>query len=509
MNVIETVNLSKKFGEFYANRDINLKVKKGEIKAIVGENGAGKSTLMNMLFGLLEPSEGKIFYKGEEVNFKSPKDAIAKGIGMVHQHFKLVPSFAIYENILLGAEILDKGLINKKKEIKIIKDLVAKYGFDLNPIDRIRDVSVGVQQRVEILKMLYRDVDTLILDEPTAVLTPQEVEELLINLKRLKEEGKTIIIITHKLSEVKKISDSITVIRRGQIVGEFLTKDVTEKDIAKAMVGRDVDFVINKKPSKATREVLRVENISTKDERNVTVVNDLSFTVRAGEILGVAGVEGNGQSELASILSGLTEVTKGHIYLNNEDVTNMWPDELRKRKFAVVPEDRYEHGLCKTMSISENLIAGYHMNKPVTMKGILNHKYIKENYENMVEKFDIRVGNYDCNVGTLSGGNAQKVIIAREIASNPDILLASQPTRGVDIGSIEFIHNQIINMRDKGKAVLLISSELSEIMNLSDRIIVMCKGKIIGEVKTSETNKEELGLMMTGINKKGSVMNEK
>lgn len=503
VNIIETRKLTKKFGDFVANNNINLQVKKGEIKAIVGENGAGKTTLMNMLFGLLEPTEGEILYNEKPVKFKSPKDAIGYGLGMVHQHFKMVSSFTIYENILLGAEITEGMFINKKKEIEAVEALIEQYGFDINPKQRIADVSIGVQQRVEILKMLYRNVDVLILDEPTAVLTPQEVEELLVSLKKLKDQGKTIIIITHKLSEVKRCSDSITVIRRGEIVGEFLTKDVNESDIAKAMVGRDVSLNIDKKPCNPGEVLLEVKNIKTHDERNITVLDNVSFSVRAGEVLGVAGVEGNGQSELVAVLTGLMKVTDGEISIKSKNVTNKWPDELRAHGLGMVPEDRYLHGLCKDMKISENLIAGYHMNKPYVNKGFLNMQFIDDIYNQLVKEFDIRVGSMDSEVSKLSGGNAQKVIIAREIYANPDVFLASQPTRGVDIGSIEFIHKEIIKMRDKGKAVLLVSSELTEIMNLSDRIIVMYGGKIVGEVKTSETSKEELGLMMVGLHDKG------
>ncbi|MGF7057997.1 ABC transporter ATP-binding protein [Brassicibacter mesophilus] len=502
MKIIETKDLTKKFGDFTANGKINFSVEEGEIHAIVGENGAGKTTLMNMLFGLLAPTSGEILVRGKSVRISNPKNAIKLGIGMVHQHFKLVPSFTVYENILLGDE-LTKGLtINRKKEIDVVDKLIKKYGFDTNPKSKIQDVSIGTQQRVEILKMLYRDVDILILDEPTAVLTPQEVDELIESLKELKKNGKTIIIITHKLGEVKKCSDSVTVIRRGTVVGRVKTAEVSEEELAKMMVGRDVLLRVEKKDKKSGNVVYEVKDISTNDERGVKVLDKVSFKVHSGEILGVAGVEGNGQSELMKVLTGLMVATEGEVKFEGKDITNLWPDKIRKQGIGIIPEDRYKHGLCKTMKISENLIAGYHMQEPFCSKGMLDISGMQDRRQKLVEGFDIRVGSDDGEVGQLSGGNAQKVIIAREMSMNPQVLIASQPTRGVDIGSIEFIHKQIVKIRDEGKAVVLISSELSEIMGLSDRIIVMYKGKIIGEMSAKDATKESLGYLMAGIKEK-------
>lgn len=500
--VIETKNLTKRFGNFTANSKINLRVKKGEIHAIVGENGAGKSTLMNMLYGLLQPTEGEILINGKSQTINNPRDAIKLGIGMVHQHFKLVPSFTVYENILLGDEITKGIRINKKKEIEVIQKLIDDYGFNINPRDKVQNVSIGTEQRVEILKMLYRDVDILILDEPTAVLTPQEVKELLANLRKLKEIGKTIIIITHKLNEVKECSDSVTVIRKGQIIDRVDTKDVSEKDLAKLMVGRDVSLKVAKPDAHVGEEMLRVDQLSVTNKDKIKLLSDVSFSVRRGQILGIAGVEGNGQSELIKVLTGLMTCTGGKVHYKDKDITNIRPEDIRKLGVGIIPEDRYKHGLCKEMKISENLIAGYHDTSFFGPPMHLDHKKIKNNRDKMIDAYDIRVAQRDGNVGQLSGGNAQKVIIARELSMEPAIVIASQPTRGVDIGSIEFIHNELIKLRNEGKAVIVVSSELSEILNLSDRIAVMYKGSIIGEVDAKETTKEELGFLMAGITDK-------
>lgn len=508
MYIIETKNLTKKFGDFTANNKINLQVKEGEIHAIVGENGAGKSTLMNMLYGLLQPTEGEIYIKGKHVSINNPRDAINLGIGMVHQHFKLVPTFTIFENILLGDE-LTKGIrINKKKEIKVVKELIEKYGFNINPKDKIQNVPIGTEQRVEILKMLYRNVDILILDEPTAVLTPQEVDELLISLNELREAGKTIIIITHKLGEVKRCSDSVTVIRKGEIVDRVETKDVTEKDLAKLMVGRDVLLQVEKPEAKIGDELFTVNDLSVTNKQKVRLLDNVNFAVKRGEILGVAGVEGNGQSQLIKVLTGLMKCTNGKVTYKDKNITNYPSEKIRKLGIGIIPEDRYKHGLCRNMKISENLMAGYHDTDKFGSTYHYNYKKIRDNRDELINDFDIRVGSADGDVGQLSGGNAQKVIIARELSMNPDLVIASQPTRGVDIGSIEFIHKQLISLRNDNKAVLVVSSELSEIMNLSDRIIVMYKGSIIGEVNAKETTKEELGYLMAGITDKREVEND-
>lgn len=505
MNMIQTIDLTKRFGDFTANDHINIEVAPKEIKCIVGENGAGKSTLMNMLYGLLEPTEGKILIRGEEVKLKSPIDAIAHGIGMVHQHFKLVPSLTVYENIMLGNEEKKGFLIDKKTEIQKVTELIKKYNYELNPMDKIEDISVGSRQRVEILKMLYRNVDILILDEPTAVLTPQEADDLIASLKDLKEKGKTIIVITHKLREVMEVSDSVTVIKQGKVIGSMLTKDTSEQELAQMMVGRDVVLTVeNNRESVGEKKVVyEAENLTTLNVYGKECVKNISFKVHSGEILGVAGVEGNGQSELVKILSGLMESTGGKSTFLGEDVTNWWPNALRKKGMGIIPEDRYAQGLCRPMSIGDNSIAGYHGNPDVCKTGILMRKKINEKRDKAVKDFDIRVSDIEGNVASLSGGNAQKIIVARELAANPELLIACQPTRGVDIGSIEFIHKQILDYRNQGHAVILVSSELSEIMSLSDRVIVMHKGKISGEIDPKTVDMMRVGLLMAGISKEG------
>ena len=508
-SMIQTVDLTKKFNDFVANDHINLDVKEQEIKCIVGENGAGKSTMMNMLYGLLQPTSGKILIRGKEVTLNSPVDAIANGIGMVHQHFKLVPSLTVYENILLGAEITQKKggmktpFIDQKEEIKRVEKLIQENHLELNATDKIEDISVGGRQRVEILKMLYRNVDILILDEPTAVLTPQEVDELIATLKNLKEQGKTIIVITHKLREVMELADSITVIKQGKVVGNVLKKDTSERELAQMMVGRDVVLTVNnaRKQQVESEIMYKAENLTTVNDYGKEVVSDMSFEVHKGEILGIAGVEGNGQSELVKLMTGLMESTRGTVFFDGKDITNWWPEKLRKAGIGIIPEDRYAQGLCREMTVSDNCIAGYHGEKDVCKRGLFNKKIINAKRDKYIKEFDIRLGDVNGNIGNLSGGNAQKVIIARELSANPKLLIACQPTRGVDIGSIEFIHKQILKFRDAGNTVILISSELSEIMSLSDRVIVMYKGKISGEVSPKEVSMAAMGLLMAGIGK--------
>lgn len=512
MNAITAVNLTKKYGNFVANDNINLSIEKGEITAIVGENGAGKTTLMNMFYGLQKPTCGEILVNGREVNFSSPLDAINCGLGMVHQHFKLVPSLTIFENIMLGTEInrsfaLKGGLrinlpfIDRKREKKAVAKLIRDYKFELDPDERVGNISIGARQRVEILKMLYRNVDILIFDEPTAVLTPQEVDELLVSFRELKKQGKTIILITHKLREVMEVSDQVIVIKRGRVVGSKPTDQTSPKEIATMMVGHEVTLQVNneRKPLTGNKIVYSVRNLSTINYSGKKVLDNISFDIREGEILGVAGVEGNGQSELVKVLSGLVVSTEGRVELYGEDVTNRWPDELRRAGVGIIPEDRYAQGLCKDMSLSENLIAGYHSDKKFCRYGLLDKRNADNNRNALLEKYDIRVADPEGAVSQLSGGNAQKVIIAREFDSDPRVLIASQPTRGVDIGSIEFIHNKILELKRLNKAILLVSSELSEIMGLSDRIIVMYKGRIVGEVEGHEADSSQLGLMMADI----------
>lgn len=503
--ILQTRNLTKKFGDFTANNNINLSVEKGEIKAIIGENGAGKSTLMNMLYGQIQPTSGTIYLNTEKVNFDSPKDAIKLGIGMVHQHFMLVPSFKVYENILLGTEILDdktKLVIDRDKEIEVCKELVEKYGYDLDVKKTTKDLSVGEQQKIEILKMLYRDVDVLILDEPTSVLTPQETKMLLDSLKELKKQGKTIIIITHKLKEVMYVSDSITIIKRGEVIANVKTSETNEEELAEMMVGRQVLLnVRNDHKTKSKDEfIYNVHNISTTDSSGKEVVDKVSFSLRKGEIYGIAGVDGNGQSELMKMITGMMESTKGVIYYKGKEVTNFWADDLRVLGVAIIPEDRYEEGLCVDMTIKDNSIVGklnpkLDRNEKIAFNPKKSSAFVKD----LIEEYDIRISDIKGNVSQLSGGNAQKLIIARELEGEKELLIASQPTRGVDIGSIEFIHKKILEFRDNGGSVILISSELPEIMSLSDRIGVMYKGKIIGEVDGATTNERELGLLMSGV----------
>jgi simple sugar transport system ATP-binding protein len=507
MYAIEAVNLTKKYGDFVANENINLSIGKGEITAIVGENGAGKTTLMNMFFGLQRPTSGELIVEGKKVSFNSSLDAINCGLGMVHQHFKLVPSLTVFENILLGAEINKKlgkfksPIIDKKFEKKAVQKVIEEYKFELNADDIVENISIGAKQRVEILKMLYRNVDILIFDEPTAVLTPQEVDELLISFKELKKQGKTIILITHKLREVMEVSDKVIVIKRGKVVGSKATKDTNAEDLARMMVGREVILNINKEDKDTSKNKIAysVKNLSTKNNFGKKVIEGINFEIKEGEILGVAGVEGNGQSELTRVLSGLMKSTEGTVHFYDRDITNKWPDELRSSGIGIVPEDRYAQGLCKDMTIYENMIAGYHSSKKVCKNGIMLKKEIEDVSNKMIEKYDIRVAEKTGNVSQLSGGNAQKIIVAREFDSDPRVLIVSQPTRGVDIGSIEFIHNKILELRSENKAILLVSSELSEIMNLSDRIIVMYKGRIVGEVEGKKATSAQLGLLMAGI----------
>lgn len=521
MYKIETFNLTKKFGDFTANDNISISIRKGEITAIVGENGAGKTTLMNMLYGLLQPTNGVIRIDGNEVFLKSSIDAIANGIGMVHQHFKLVPSLTVFENIMLGIEIkknikigkkikLNSFIIDNIKEKNEVQKIIELYKFDLHPDDIVGNISIGSKQRIEILKMLYRNVDILIFDEPTAVLTPQEVDEILESFKELKKQGKTILLITHKLREVMAVSDNIIVIKSGKIIGTKLTSQTSVEEIANMMVGRDVKVNINKNRNekKEVQVIYEIKNICTESQPGKKCLQDINLQIHEGEILGIAGVEGNGQSELVKVITGLMESTEGKILIDGKDITNKWPKEIRKSGIGIIPEDRYAQGLCVDMKLSENFIAGYHNNKEYSRRGFLKFKDIEDKSNSLIDKYDIRVCDRYCTVSQLSGGNAQKIIIAREFESNPRFLIASQPTRGVDIGSIEFIHNKLLELREKNKGILLISSELSEIMNLSDRIAVMYKGRIIGIVNANETTSSELGLLMAGINKKQQMSKE-
>jgi simple sugar transport system ATP-binding protein len=501
MKAIEIKNLTKSFGDFTAIDDVTMCINQGEIHAICGENGAGKSTLMNMLFGLLSPTKGEIFINEKNVSFASPKDAIDHGIGMVHQHFKLVPSLKVYENIMLGEEICRKGYIDNKKESEEVQKTIDRFGFNLSANSIVSELSIGEQQRVEIVKMLHRNVSILILDEPTAVLTPKETDELLEKLMNLRKEGKTIVIITHKLDEVKKCSDRVTVIRKGKFIITVNTDDVSQKDISKYMVGRDVKTVKSESNDECFGKVaLELKNINFYTHSGKKVLNNINLKVHYGEIAGIAGIEGNGQSELVSILTGVMKQADGQFIYKEKEVKNSSPLVLRELGFGLVPEDRYRDGLNADMSIWENMIAGRYNEDHVCNRGFFNRAKIKEKTTKLVDEFDIRnCTDINSKVSNLSGGNAQKIIMAREISSDPDIIVMSQPTRGVDVGSIEFIHSKIVEMRNRGKAIIIISSELTEIMNLSDKIFVMYQGKIVGDRKKIETNNEDLGMLMVGI----------
>ncbi len=511
--IIETKNLTKKYGEFAANKDINLQIEEGEVRAIIGENGAGKTTLMNMLYGSLQPTSGEILFDGKTMKFNSPLDAIEQGMGMVHQHFKLAPSLTVYENIVLGLEMnreiklgkktLRVPVINNKKEREAVNELIRRYNFNLDPNARVRDLSIGAQQRVEILKMLYRQVKVLILDEPTAVLIPQEIEELISKIAELKIMGVTIIIITHKLNEVKQCADNISVMRRGRLVGTVKNDDnATMTSLAEMMVGRPVLLEVEKSTKEVNQDkvVFEVSHLTAHNSNGKRVVNDVSFQIHENEVLGVAGIEGNGQTELMYLLCGLMKHDNGSIKVNGKEVLGMWPDELREEGVGIVPEDRYRQGVCLPMPVSFNLISGYHGEPRFCKNGIMNYKEVHKNKEDLVAAYDIRLSdNNDPAVVSLSGGNAQKVIVAREFSHDPKVLLCSQPTRGIDVGATEFIHNQIIKFRDQGKAILMISSELTEVKGLTDRIIVMYEGEIVGEFKSDEVSFNELGLYMSGV----------
>ena len=516
--IIRVENLTKEFGDFTANNGIDFEVQKGEIRAIIGENGAGKTTLMNMLYGLLQPTAGQIYFEDCPVKLNSPKDAIAKGIGMVHQHFKLSPNLTVYENVLLGLEIKKKLKLGKKSinlplidnalEYRKVDELIKKYNFNLDPNAIIRDLSVGARQRVEILKMLYRDVKVLILDEPTAVLIPQEIGELIEKIQDLKKMGQTVIIITHKLNEVKQCADQISVMRRGKLVGTVPNNEnATMESLAEMMVGRPVLLSVKRSdiPVNTSNVLYEVSHLSGKNADGRTVVKDVSFKIHENEVLGVAGIEGNGQTELMYLLTGLMKPAAGSIKIKGKEVLHMHPDELRDEGLGIIPEDRYRQGLCLTMPVSSNLISGYHGQKRFCRAGLMNRKAIKENLKTLVSEYDIRLSGADPEVGALSGGNGQKVIVAREFSSNPDVLLMSQPTRGIDVGATEFIYRSILRMRDEKKAVLLISSELTEIKSLADRIIVVHNGEITGEFIADEVSFNELGLYMSGAKKQERV----
>ena len=497
-NVIEMREITKVFGEFVANDKINLQLRKGEIHALLGENGAGKSTLMNMLAGLLEPTSGEIFVKGKSEKLDSPSRAAALGIGMVHQHFMLVEAFTVAENIILGSEITNKGVLDLKKANADILELSERYGLAVDPTAKVEDISVGAQQRVEILKTLYRGAEILIFDEPTAVLTPAEILELMDIMKTLVKEGKSIILITHKLDEIRAVADRVTVIRRGKSIKTVSIEGASNKDLAEMMVGRSVSFVTEKEEAKPKDVVLQISDLIVNENRGVPAVKELSLEVRAGEIVGVAGIDGNGQSELIQAITGLRKVKSGSIKIKGREVVGLSPRKITEMQVSHVPEDRHRDGLVLEMMLSENIALQTYYKEPLSNKGVLNYNQINSYARKLMGEFDVRAASEIVPARALSGGNQQKAIIAREVDRDPDLLIVSQPTRGLDVGAIEYIHKRLISERDKGKAVLVVSFELDEILNLSDRIAVIHDGKIQGIVKPSETNKQELGILMAG-----------
>jgi simple sugar transport system ATP-binding protein len=499
---IEMLRITKVFPGIVANDKVSFRVEEGEIHALLGENGAGKSTLMSILFGLYEPDGGRIKIRGKEVSIRSPNDATALKIGMVHQHFKLVHNFTVTENIVLGLEPsnawgnLDLGVAEKR-----VARLSETYGLAVDPKARIENITVGMQQRVEILKILYRDADILIFDEPTAVLTPQEIDELLSIFRRLKAEGKTIVFITHKLKEIKAAADRCTVLRRGKYIDTVDVAGANEEDLAEKMVGRAVSFRTDKEPARPGEIVLSIQNLTVLGSRGVSAVRDLSFEVRAGEVVGVAGVDGNGQSELVAAIAGLLPVKSGKIFLKGKDIST---ESIRRRNesgIGLVPEDRHRHGLVLDFKVDENLILKSYRYAPYTGRaGFLRFPVIRKHAEVLIEDFDIRAGKGPATpVKSMSGGNQQKVIIAREIDLSPELLIVSQPTRGLDVGAIEYIHSRIIRERDKGRAVLLVSFELDEILGLCDRIAAVSKGQVVGVVDAAGADERQIGAMMGGL----------
>ena len=498
--VIEMNHITKQFGNFKANDDITLQVKKGEIHALLGENGAGKSTLMSVLFGLYQAEKGEIKIHGKPVKINNPNDANNLGIGMVHQHFKLVHNFTVLESIILGREVTQNGLLKMDDARKKVIELSERYKFKIDPDAYISDITVGMQQKVEILKMLYCDNDILIFDEPTAVLTPQEIRELLKVMKQLVSEGKSIIFITHKLNEIKEVADRCSVLRKGKYIGTVDVATTTKEELSEMMVGRKVNLSVSKSDKEPGEPVLEVKNLTIKSKHShKNIVNDVSFEVRRGEIVCIAGIDGNGQSELVYGITGLLPVDSGNVILKGKDITKSSIREKSLNGMAHIPEDRHKHGLVLDYTLAENLVLQSYFRPRFQKNGFLKFGAINEYARYLIDKFDIRSAHGENSVARgMSGGNQQKAIIARELDRDPDIVIAVQPVRGLDVGAIEYIHNQIVSQRDKGKAVLLVSFELDEVMTLSDRILVMYEGEIVADVRPERVTVNELGLYMAG-----------
>jgi general nucleoside transport system ATP-binding protein len=496
--VIEMLNIRKEFPGIVANDDITLQLKKGEIHALLGENGAGKSTLMNVLFGLYQPELGEIKVNGKSVKITTPNIANDLGIGMVHQHFMLVDTFTVTENIVLGKEPKKGGRIDIIRAEQEVIEISERYGLAVDPHAKISDISVGMQQRVEILKTLYRGAEILIFDEPTAVLTPQEITELIAIMRTLIKEGKSIILITHKLKEILEVCDRVTVIRKGKGIGTVNVSETNQNELANLMVGREVVFKTEKAEAAPKQEILEINNLVVKDSRGIRAVKGLNLTVKAGEIVGIAGVDGNGQTELIEAITGLRKSESGTIKIKGNDCLNLAPRKVTETGLAHIPQDRHKHGLVLDFPIGENMVLQTYYKSPFSKNGILNYKEIYQKAEKLITEYDVRTPSTRTMARALSGGNQQKAIIGREVDRDPDLLIAAQPTRGLDVGAIEFIHKKLIEQRDHGKAVLLISFELDEVMNISDRIAVIYEGEIVAVVKPKETSEQELGLLMAG-----------
>lgn len=497
--VLEMRSITKQFPRVLANDQVDFDLRYGEIHALVGENGSGKSTLMNILYGLYQSDGGEIFVRGQQVNIREPRVAIDLKIGMVFQHFMLVEPLTVAENIILGSELCKGPFLDAKRAIREVEDLSHQYGLKIDPRVKIADLSVGLQQRVEILKALYRGAEILILDEPTAVLTPQEVDDLFKVLLTLRAKGTSIVFITHKIKEVLAVSDRVSVLRRGKKVGTKATDETNEQDLAQMMVGRVVLLNVNKGPAKPGPEVLKIEKLSVKDSLGQVKVRDLDLSVRSGEVLGIAGVEGNGQSELVEAIAGLTRKASGKVFLSGQDITDWSPLKIREAGLGNVPEDRHRRGLILDYSVADNLIMGIHGHKPFAELGFWrDDKAICENAEQIIQEYDIRPPVANQPARSLSGGNQQKIVVGREFTQEPSFLICAQPTRGVDVGAIEFIHQQVIAQRDQGTAVLLVSAELDEILSLSDRIAVMYNGQIVTVMSADAVTEHELGFLMLG-----------
>ena len=503
--VIEMLHITKEFPGIKANDDITLQLRRGEIHALLGENGAGKSTLMSVLFGLYQPDQGEIRKDGKPVKINNPNDATALHIGMVHQHFTLIDVFTVLDNIILGAEDTKLGFLSKKKARQKVLELSERYGLKVDLDAKIEDITVGMQQRVEILKMLYRDNEVLIFDEPTAVLTPQEIDELMKIMKGLAAEGKSILFITHKLAEIMAVADRCSVLRKGKYIGTVNTADTNQAELSRMMVGRDVQLVVDKQPANPMDPVLTVKDLSVKSKLyNREAVKDVSFTVRAGEIVCIAGIDGNGQSELVHAITGLEKASKGNINLLGEDITAAPIRKRAKAGMAHIPEDRHKHGLILDNTLEQNMVLQKYYEPRFQKAGFIRFDAVRAYAETLIEQYDVRSGQGPVTVTrSMSGGNQQKAIIAREMDRDLPLIVAVQPTRGLDVGAIEYIHHQLVAARDAGKAVLLVSLELDEVMNLSDRILVMYEGEIVGELNPKETTVQELGLYMAGAKRQG------